>query len=138
LILDKHDIPHIAYFDVDKKIAKYATQVNGKWQIQAVDAVGGVAFPDRNGIALDENGTPYISYYDSRNGLLKVAHKNGQGWVAEVVDTDLAGFTSSMQICNGMIWVTYSGGPRGGLRFAHRPVTPPEPDNQSQARNVAK
>ena len=104
--------------------SKYATRVNGKWQIEAVDSIGKVAYPDRNGIALDEQGTPYISYYDARNGVLKVAHRKDQKWVAEVVDRGFAGFTSSFQIYDGTIWLTYSGGGDGVLRFARRRLEP--------------
>ena len=122
LILDKHDNPHIAYSDVLNQIAKYATKANGKWSIEEVDPIGRAAYPDRNGIALDEDGTPYISYYDEQNGILKVAHKVNQKWVTEVVDEGFAGYTSSLQIHDGIIWLTYSGGAGSGLKFARRPI----------------
>ena len=72
---------------------------------------------------MDEQGTPYISYYDGRNGVLKVAYRKDRKWVSEVVDQGFAGFTSSLQIYDGTIWLTYSGGPSGGLRFARRRLT---------------
>lgn len=138
LILDKHDVPHIAYTDVLNQIVKYATQVNGKWRFQDVDAIGRAAFPDRNGIALDEQGNPYISYYDSETGVLKVAHRQGQKWVSEVVDGGFAGFTSSLQIHDGTIWLTYSGGAGQGLRFARRTVVSSDPEVRSQAPSIPK
>jgi hypothetical protein len=106
--------------------------------VQAVDSVGVVAYPDRNGIALDEHGTPYISYYDGKNGVLKVAYQKEQRWVSEVVDDGFAGFTNSLQIHGGTIWLTYSGGPGGGLRFARRPLTPPAIETQSKEQSARK
>ncbi len=100
IVLDKNDNPHITYMDVKNRVVKYATRRDGKWQIQAVDSVAQVGYPDRNGIAVDEEGHPYISYYDAGLGVLKLAHLNGQKWVTEVVDENFAGFTSSLQIAH--------------------------------------
>jgi hypothetical protein len=126
LILDKHDIPHIAYSDLNHSIVRYATKVAGKWQMETVDSVGKVGYPDRNGIALDEDGTPYISYYDAKAGVLKLAHRKDQKWLVEVVDSGYAGFTSSLQIHEGMIWLTYSPGNGAGLKYARRRIESPD------------
>jgi hypothetical protein len=138
LILDKHDIPHIAYSDVNHGIVKYATRVNGTWQMQEVDSVGKVAYPDRNGMALDEHGTPYISYYDGKTGILKVAHREDQKWVSEVVDSGFAGFTSSLQIYEGTIWLTYASGNGSGLKIAKRRIESPDSEARMLNRTVAK
>jgi hypothetical protein len=122
LILDKNDVPHMAYHNIRDRIVMYATQINGKWQMQAVDSIGAAAYPDRNGIALDDNGTPYISYYDAKIGVLKLAYRRGNKWFSEIVDSGFAGYTSSLQIHNGIIWLTYSHGPAGGLKYAYRAV----------------
>ena len=95
------------------------------------------AYPDRNGIALDDQGEPYISFFDAKHGVLKVAYRKDQKWLSEIVDTGSAGFTSSIQIHEGMIWVTYSAGPGGGLKFARR-LESPGPETRSQAQPVAK
>jgi hypothetical protein len=137
-ILDKQDIPHIAYSDVTHMIVKYATKVAGKWQMEAVDSVGKVAFPDRNGIALDDQGTPYISYYDVRAGVLKVAHRKDQKWYSEVVDSGFAGFTSSLQIYEGTIWLTYASGNGSGLKIAKRRIESPDSEARMLNRTVAK
>jgi hypothetical protein len=118
LALDHRDRPHIAYTDVNKRLVKYITKSGDTWKSEVVDSLERLGYPDRNGIALDPNGNPYISYYDEGSGQLKVAHKNDGAWVTEVVDTGFVGFTSSLQICNGEIWVTYTDG--SGLRAAHR------------------
>jgi hypothetical protein len=137
LLLDKKGNPHLSYFDVLSGIAKYATRVNGKWQVHSVEPVGAVAYPDRNGMALDDDGNPYISYYDSKNGVLKLAHLEGQRWLSEVVDTGYAGFTSSLLIRNGEIWLTYSGGANEPLRFARRRLAQPAA-RQPEARPPVK
>ena len=138
LIVDKYDVPHMAYSDVQNGIVKYATQVNGKWQIQSVDSVGAVAYPDRNGLALDQDGTPYISYYDAKRGELKLAHRKGQVWLTEVVDGGFAGFTSSLQIHERTIWLTYSAGPGGGLKFARRLIESPDSEARPQTPAIPK
>jgi hypothetical protein len=125
MVLDKNDLPHIVYTDVGAHLVKYATKRDGKWEIQAVDSIVRTAYPDRNGIAVDAEGNPYVSYYDAGLGVLKVAHRMNGKWVVEVIDREFAGYTSSMQIRNGTIWLTY-GDERGErLRFAHRPIQPP-------------
>lgn len=122
LILDREGRPHIAYSDVLNRAAKYATVVDGKWVVQTIGPVAAVAYPDRNGLALDDRGTPYVSYYDPKRGVLTLGYRDGQRWITEIVDDGFAGFTSSLQIHDGTIWITYSGGPGGGLKFARRPI----------------
>jgi hypothetical protein len=122
MVLGADDTPHIAYTDVKNKTVKYATKRNGKWELEVVDLVAGVAYPDRNGIAVDEEGNVYISYYDSVRGVLKVAHRKDRKWVVEVVDQHFCGFTSSIQISQGEIWVTYASQDGQQLKVARRPV----------------
>lgn len=120
MILDKGDSPHIAYTDVTRHAVKYASRRGGKWQFEDVDLLEKDAYPDRNGIALDEDGTPYLSYYDAGLGLLKLAHREGQKWIVEVVDQNFAGFTSSVQIDRGTIWIAYADETGGALKLARR------------------
>ena len=136
LTLDKHDNPHIAYLDLNNMLVKYGTRVTGRWQMEAVASISRGAYPDRNGITLDENGSPYISFFDSGSTVLKVAYRKDQKWRTETVDT--GGFTSSIQIHAGTIWVTYSAGPGGGLKFARRNLEQPEPESRSQVQPVSK
>lgn len=120
MILDKADNPHIACTDVNNRLVKYATRKDNKWQIEVVDSLVKEGYPDRYGIALDAEGNPYLSYYDAGIGVLKVAwRKNGQ-WVHEVVDQNFAGFTSSLQIYDGTIWVTYEDEGSRSLKCARR------------------
>ena len=135
LTLDQGDVPHIAYTDVRNRLIKYAVKRGGKWDLQVVDTIAKVGYPDRNGIALDPQGNVYISYYDAGKGLLKLAYKKDQRWVSEVVDWNYSGFTSCLRIVDGSIWLTYSDETGEELRYA-RGVLPdrsgePKPDSRS-------
>jgi len=121
LVLDKSDSPHITYTDLTAHQVKYAHWVGGKWQTEVAGTMVNYAYPDRNGIALDEEGNPYLSYYDSGRGVLLLAHREGKNWVAETVDQNFAGYTSSIQIDRQTIFVTY-GDRAGALKVARRPL----------------
>jgi hypothetical protein len=123
LLVDKNDIPQIVYSDVRNGLIKYATKRNGKWLLTPV-ASATIAYPDRNGIALDGQGRPYISYFDSRTGALSVAKLDGEKWVSTVVDQDFVGSTSSLQINDGWIWVTYSNEDGSQLKVARSKIEP--------------
>jgi len=144
IAVDQSGVPHIGYSDVTNRLIKYAVRRNGKWQIEVADTVGAVAYPDRNSIALDEESEPYISYYDAGRGALKLAFHAGNRWLAGVVDGNNAGFTSSVQIYRGEIWISYADG-MGGLKVARTElrslrqaastvVQKPEPNDPKQAR----
>ncbi len=122
LALDKDDNPHIVYTDAENNLVKYATKRDGKWRISVVDALKAAGYPDRYGIAIDEKGVPYVSYYDAGLGLLKVAHLEEGRWVSEVVEDDFAGFTSSMRIRQGNIYLTFRDDTTQQLKFAFRPL----------------
>jgi hypothetical protein len=108
LALDKDDVPHVAYTDATNRLLKYATRRDGKWQIQVVDSLAEVAYPDRNGITVDAQGRPYITYYDGGRGMLKLASRRDQKWAIGIIDNNSAGFTSSVQVDQTAIWVTYA------------------------------
>jgi hypothetical protein len=120
MVLDKQNVPHITYTDMERNIVKYATLRGGSWVFRAVDTLGRGSYPDRNGIALDSEGNPYISYYDLRSGVLKLAHLKNDKWITETVDENFAGFTSSLQIANGSIWITYADEPGAAIKCARR------------------
>jgi hypothetical protein len=120
LALDKNDVPHIVYTDLTDNTVKYATLKTGTWEIQPVDKLLEPAYPDRNGIAIDSEGNPYLSYFDAGSGILRIAHLRNKSWVTEVVDQNFAGFTSSLSIAQGRIWITYFDENGRWLKFAHR------------------
>jgi hypothetical protein len=144
LALDFKGNPHLAYMNESSPMIKYATRSSdskGQWHVQTIEPLSGVAYPDRNSIALDAEGTPFIGYYDSGRGVLKVAHPEGARWLVEVVDSNASGFTSSLQISKEFVWVSYSDDANGGLKVARREVipkqisaTPKEPGNQPTKR----
>jgi hypothetical protein len=134
MMLDKKNVPHIAYTDMVHHVVKYATRQNGKWVFRVVDSLRHEAYPDRNGIALDSEGNPYISYYDAGLGVLKLAHLKNDKWVAETVDQNFAGFTSSLQIANGTIWLTYADETGGGIKCARKALEQPGPELRERSR----
>ncbi len=125
IALDKDGNPHISYVNQSTPSVKYAVRKNGRWDIQTVDTVLNVGYPDRNSIAVDDEGRPYIGYYDAARGILKVAHQEGQKWLTETVDTNASGFTSSMQIDQGWLWISYADQANRALKVARREVVPP-------------
>ncbi len=120
LALDGADNPHIVYTDVAHDLVKYATSQHGKWELSVVDSLKDYGYPDRYGIACDGHGNPYVSYYDAGLGVLKVAHLQDGRWVPEVVADNFAGFTNSMQIRGGTIYLTFRDDTNQQLKFAFR------------------
>lgn len=130
LALDSSGMPHVAYSDQIAGLIKYAFRKDGRWTTEVVDRVAGLGYPDRNSLAFDEQGNPYIGYYDAARGLLKLAYRQGTKWVSEVVDTDNSGFTSSLQICRGVLLISYTSESHRGLKVARRQVRTPAATSQ--------
>ncbi len=122
LVLDKEGNPHTTYMNYSTPAVKYAVRKNGRWQIQTVERLAGVGYPDRNGITVTDMGDPYISYYDAGLGALRLAHRKGEQWMIESVDGNAAGFTSSVQIDRESVWIAYADEGTGGLKVARRPL----------------
>jgi len=120
IVVDKAGNPHISYANESTPMLKYAVRKDGKWHVETVTGMSGVGYPDRNSIALDSHDQPYISYFDAGRGTLNLAHRGPKGWVLQTVDGNGSGFTSSMQIANGQIWIGYADETNGGLKVAHR------------------
>ncbi len=120
IALDKDANPHLTYDDESERLVKYAVRQGGRWRIQVIARLAGVAYPDRNSIAIGDDGRPYVGYFDAGKGTLQVAHPEGQKWVTETVDAEGSGYTSSMQIDGDVIWISYAGPENGGLKVARR------------------
>jgi hypothetical protein len=120
--LDKDANPHVTYMNYSTPTLKYAVRRAGHWEVQAVDRLAAVAYPDRNSIVVDEQGEPYIGYYDAGQGLLKIAHREGTKWAIEIVDSGASGFTSSLQLHDGVLWISYADEAGMGLKVARREV----------------
>jgi hypothetical protein len=123
VVVDKDGNPHIAYMNESTSQLKYAVRRNNMWQTQTVDQLAGVGYPDRNSIAIDEDGHVHIGYYDAGRGLLKIAHQDGAKWTIETVARGASGATSSLQISNETIWVSYADESNAGITVARRPLT---------------
>ncbi len=135
IALDREGDPHLSYMNYTSPALKYAARIHGKWEVQTVAPVSGVAYPDRNSILVDDRGTTYIGYYDAGRGALSVAHNVGNRWISEIVDSNAAGATSSLQIDHGELWITYADESHGSLKIAHRPLAD-VPSNTSAAASA--
>lgn len=119
--VDGQNNPHVVYLNATTMEMKYATRKGGRWVFQAVDRIAQMTEDfDRSSLAIDEKGRPFMGYYDAGAGVLKIAHQEGAKWVVEVVDGNGAGFTSSMRIDRGVLWVSYADHGNGALKFAYR------------------
>jgi len=124
--VDREGDPHVTYMNYTTPAVKYSVRTNGVWQSETVESLSGVAYPDRNSLALDADERPYIGYFDPKRGVLKVAHKQGAKWVGEIVDSQGAGYTSSLQIARGTLWISYTDERNGGVKVARRELDPGE------------
>ena len=120
MAVDSEGNPHVTYVNYSRPAVKYAVRKAGRWSVQSIEALAGTAYPDRNSIAIDPDGHPYIGYYDPGRGTLRLAHPDHEKWSVETVDGDSSGFTSSMQIDRGVIWISYSDEANGALKVARR------------------
>ncbi len=137
IAIDKDEDPHVTYVNESDPMLKYAVRKNGKWQIEAVTKMLNVAYPDRNSIGLDDNNQPYISYYDAGHGTLILAHKVDQIWMLETIDNNGAGFTSSLAIHDGQIWISYADETNRGVKVARRDLELKPPPTETKPNNVS-
>lgn len=123
MVVDKEGNPHLSYttYGASPASVKYAVRKGGRWQVQVMEQISRVGYPDRNSIALDDEGRPYLSYYDAGQGTLRMAHQEkGQKWMTETIDSNGSGFTSSLQIDQGTVWISYADEANRGLKVARR------------------
>ena len=136
--VDSSGDPHLVYFNYSHSAVKYAKRKNGRWQTEVVEELGGVGYPDRNSIALDGQGRPFISYFDAKRGELHLAHREGEKWVVETVDRNGAGYTSSVQVSQDTVWISYMDEPNSALKVAHAPLSEFAPATTSQVRGAER
>ena len=136
LALDRDGNPHITYMNYSVPALKYAVRRSGQWNVQTVERLSGVGYLDRNAIVIDDNGNPYIGYLDPGQGVLKVAHLEEGRWKIEVVDGGGAGLTSSLQIHDGVLWISYADEPGACLKVARRPITNLETSSGADATSL--
>jgi len=120
IAVDSKGNPHIVYANESNPSVKYAFRDGTQWKIETVDTLTKVAYPDRFGIVLSEEDVPYVGYYDAGAGSVKIAWRSGSRWVTQIVDQGGVGFTPSLGIHNGEIWVAYADISNGALKVAHR------------------
>lgn len=124
IAVDAAGVPHLAYSNMSDPQLRYATRKNDRWEVQVVDRLANAGYPDRHSIALDAAGNPYISYYDAGRGLLKLARRIGPRWSTEVVDAN-GGFTSSLAIHEGTVWISFGDRSGSGLKVVRMSIASP-------------
>ena len=131
---------HVTYMNYSRPAVKYALRTGNAWRIETVEALAAVAYPDRNSLAVDRWGRPWIGYHDSGRGVLAVARRTAAGWKREIVDTDGAGFTSSLDIVDDEAWISYADEHQLCLKVARRHLAPDEivSDTAPKGANPAK
>jgi len=124
IVMDKDDIPHIAYVDVSHHQIKYAVW-NDKtgWETASIDHLTGKADNvDRVSLVLDQHERPHVAYWDSGMGVLRYATLRSDGWRAETVDGSRGvGLYPSLAIdSHENIYISYYDMTNGLLRLATR------------------
>jgi hypothetical protein len=136
IAIDGENNPHITYSNASNPMVKYAVRRNGRWQIQPIDRLGAIGYPDRNSIAVDDRGNPFITYYDAARGTLKLAYKQGPArWAVEALESNAAGFASSIQLHNGTIWIAYGDDGGQGVKIATSDLASRTVADSSELRN---
>jgi len=95
IAMDSNDFPHIAYWDYNHFILKYAYFDGKNWNIENVDSLdvcGGIS------LALDSKDHSHISYVGYYNGELRYAYFDGIKWKIELVDGDASVGLNSLAI----------------------------------------
>jgi len=118
--VDKNGNPHIVYANNSERTIRYAVRNGKQWVLEKVADVSKAVYADRYAIAVTDAGIPYVAYYDGGSGELRVAWRQGSHWISETVESNGAGFTSSMSIHDGQLWVSYADQSIGGIKVARR------------------
>ena len=128
MAVDAQGTPHIAYMDTTlPRRLKYATLVNGCWQIQTVNPYGASAPGDAIGLALDPAGKPHIAYPDVYNGRIMYASLVGTSWNLEIVTADTQGYQGTFERYlslaidgSGIPYISYYDGGSLSLKMAKK------------------
>jgi hypothetical protein len=120
MVEDANGTLHVAYYDSNDQVLKYATRsAGGVWSAASVidSAAGAGQFVS---IALDANGHPGVAYYAGGTADLKYAHFDGTNWSTVTVDSyhSTGGFPSLVYDANGLPAIAYWRKASGDLRLA--------------------
>ena len=88
LVLDKNDIPHIAFYD-DASL-KHAEYSDNQWQVATVDSTPNDFTGLQPSLALNSQGNPCISYEQEYNRALKYAYYANSQWHISVVASPIS------------------------------------------------
>ena len=85
LAVDSSGNPHIAYYDQNHNVIKYASLRNGQWHIETVWGPVDLYIPiSPSFLAIDKSDNPHISFEKYFRDLVYVSSQNGK-WGAPVV-----------------------------------------------------
>ena len=116
--VDGEGRPHIAYYDMNKKVLVHAMKGASGWTLETVDASADVG-RDAS-MALDAQGRPHIAYRDETNKDLKYAYWTGSTWSLQQVDTadDVGGTPALALDAQGRPHISYEDVTRRNLKYA--------------------
>lgn len=152
LVLDRNNVPHVAYRDDQNGDLKYARKSGSSWVIETVDATGNTGnYPE---ILIEGNGQPAIAFLEFAsmgvpNRIRYAQRSSGGSWQIETVDdvnvsSNLA-YMGAKLSARGEPRVVYQGqGSFTQVRYAEKirgewrikipPVVAPEPPVASEAK----
>lgn len=100
-MFDRKNIPSVSYYDINKKVLKYAIVQKGRW---IVETVTGTGFGEKglvSCLAYDSGNNPHIAFYGA-DETLKLVVKKGKDWITETVDSEKgSGLNCSLTVTPG-------------------------------------
>lgn len=124
LALDKHNRPHIAWYDAIEQDLRYAAFDGSTWQVTTLDSEGSVGlYPS---LAVDPLGRVYIAYYDGSNADLKYAVFDGQSWTTTTLlsEGDVGSYSQLVMPYAGYPAIAYYDATARDLMLIYRPFQP--------------
>ncbi|MFC1730256.1 DUF4215 domain-containing protein [candidate division KSB1 bacterium] len=114
IAVDSLDNLHMAYFDGNNDLLRYAVWTGSSWSTQTVESGN---FEGQTSIAVDSLDRPRIVYHDVDNHLLKYAVWTGSSWSIEQLDDSVYGGVSLILDSSDRPHIVYR--KNSGLEYAH-------------------
>jgi hypothetical protein len=80
-VLDSNNNPHVAFYDDNNDLLKYATYIDNSWKMYTIDETDNA----QSAIAIDSKGYPYVAY--GKGTSLEYASWNDNGWNIQTIDS---------------------------------------------------
>lgn len=85
MAIDASNRVHVAYYDWDNGILKYAVRNGSTWTVEVADE-SELDQGESASLALDASGNPCVAYLGGADGHLMLARRSSGGWTHEDVD----------------------------------------------------